>query len=88
MIGSFVIHSGFDWPNLTYFVFSLRHPVIYCMLTSVMVMFSVPGCVHGQTPLHFSQFVRAFAFQLAEVEVDCCVVKLPKNVIPERGLVL
>ena len=36
----------------------------------------------------FLQFVLAFAFQLTEVEVDCCVVKLPKNVIPERGLVL
>ena len=59
-----------------------------CMLTSVMVMFSVPGCMHGQTALHFSLFVLAFAFQLGEVEVDCCVVKLPTNVIPERGLVL
>ena len=58
------------------------------MLTSVMVMFSVPGCVHGQTGSHFSLFVLEFAFQLAEVEVHCCVVKLPKNAIPERGLVL
>lgn len=36
----------------------------------------------------FLQFVLAFAFQLAEVEIHRCVVKLPKNAIPERGLIL
>lgn len=71
-----------------YFVFLVRHSVVELHVDISDGNVFCTRLVHGQTALHFSLFVLAFAFELAEVEIHYCVVKRPKNVIPERGLVL